>query len=80
LRVIILFISRFDENGGNKIRMLYPIVPLLMPSLLQAFTCEDAGCYGREKILHIFYQLIRLVTWADGIENELVEKCLGDHF
>jgi hypothetical protein len=51
-----------------------------MPSLLQAFTCEDAGCYGREKILHIFYQLIRLVTWADGIENELVEKCLGDHF
>jgi hypothetical protein len=52
----------------------------MLPALLQAFTCEEAGCRGREKILHIFYQLIRLVTWADGIENELVEKCLGDHF
>ena len=28
----------------------------------------------------MFYQLIRLISWADGIDNDLVERCLGDSF
>ena len=28
----------------------------------------------------MFYQLIRLVAWADGIDNDLVKECLGDTF
>ena len=31
-------------------------------------------------ILHIFYQLVRLVAWADGIDNELVKESLDENF
>jgi importin-9 len=75
-----LFINRFDEHHQLKTRQLHYIVPILLPALLQAFTCEEAGIHGREHILNLFHLLIRLITWADGIDNELVEKCLGDHF
>ena len=52
----------------------------MLPALFQAFTCEDAGAHGRDQILNLLYLLIRLIAWADGIDNELVEKCLGDHY
>lgn len=80
MRVTRLFINRFDEVHPAKTRSLHYIVPILLPALLQAFTCEEAGVHGREQILHLFYLLIRLITWADGIDNELVETCLGEHF
>jgi len=56
------------------------MVPVTLPGLLEAFTAEETGVREREHILHIFYQLIRLVAWADGRENELVEECLGETF
>ena len=58
------------------------MVPILMPSLFEAFTNEDLEhkIHTREQILHLFYLLLRLVAWADGIDNELVEECLGETF
>ena len=61
-------------------RCLYPLVPKILPTLLEAFTSEEIGVQVREQILHLVYQLIRLVAWADGIDNDLVEECLGDTF
>ena len=81
MRIAHLFIERFDEiEGGKHIRKLYHLVPILLPALFQAFTSDQIGDIGRELVLHLFYLLIRLVAWADGIDNELVEKCLGDNF
>jgi hypothetical protein len=48
LRVVRLFINRFDEIYPAKTRQLHPIIPTLLPALLHAFTCEEAGVHGRE--------------------------------
>ena len=63
-------------------RNMYHVVPIVMPSLFEAFTNEDIEnkIHAREQILHLFYLLIRLVAWADGIDNELVQSCLGETF
>lgn len=75
------FIQDFDDiEGGKHARQLHYLLPIMLPALLEAFTCEEAGVRGRERILSLFYNLIRLITWADGIDNELVDKCLQDDF
>ena len=56
------------------------MVPIVLPALFETFTNEEIGVHAREQILHLFYLLIRLVAWADGRENELVEECLGETF
>ena len=63
-------------------RNMYHVVPIVMPSLFEAFTNQDIEnkIHAREQILHLFYLLIRLVAWADGIDNELVQSCLGETF
>jgi hypothetical protein len=35
---------------------------------------------GRAQILHLFFMMIRMVAWADGIDNELVSGCLDETF
>jgi len=32
------------------------------------------GMYGKTQALKVFYLCLRCISWADGIENELVEK------
>ena len=56
------------------------MVPIVLPSLFEAFTNEEIGVHGREQILNLFYMLIRLVAWADGRDNELVQECLSETF
>ena len=31
----------------------------------------------KEKILQIIYLNLRCISWADGIQNDLVEQCLN---
>ena len=83
LRVIRFFLESAEErDGGAGMRNMYHLVPIVMPSLFTAFTNEDIEnkIHAREQILHLFYLLIRLVAWADGIDNELVQSCLGETF
>ena len=82
-RVIRFFLESVEQNdGGASMRTMFHMVPILMPSLFEAFTNEDIEhkIHTREQILHLFYLLLRLVAWADGIDNELVESCLGETF
>ena len=83
LRVIRFFLESAEEQeSGAGMRNMYHLVPIVMPSLFAAFTNEDIEnkIHTREQILHLFYLLIRLVAWADGIDNELVQSCLGETF
>lgn len=48
------------------------MVPIVLPGLLDIFTNEELGVATRQRILGLVYHLIRLVAWADGIDNELV--------
>ena len=59
---------------------LYHLVPIALPALFETFTNEEIGVPEREQILNLFYMLIRLVAWADGRDNELVEDCLDETF
>jgi hypothetical protein len=53
---------------------------VLLPVLFEAFTNEAVKALGRAQILHLFYTMIRMVAWADGIDNELVSGCLDETF
>ena len=55
-------------------------MPIALPALFETFTNDEIGVAEREQILNLFYMLIRLVAWADGRDNELVEECLGETF
>jgi hypothetical protein len=95
LRTLRFFIGNIDEREPGQgrtsgfagyvsrevaIRNLYPIVPVVLPALFSAFTSDETSHKGQTMILHIFYQLVRLVAWADGIDNELVQESLSDTF
>lgn len=56
------------------------IIPVLLPALLEVFTNDEIGQKGRARILHLFYMMIRMIAWADGIDNELVHDCLDGSY
>jgi hypothetical protein len=47
-------------------------VSRILPSLFSAFTKDEVTAHLREQILEVFYLCLRSVSWADGIDNELV--------
>jgi hypothetical protein len=51
-----------------------------MPALLEAFTNEVFGQKSRARILHQFFLMIRMIAWADGVDNELIHSCLDGTF
>jgi hypothetical protein len=55
-------------------------VPQILPALFSAFTNDEVDAHGRELVLEDLYLCLRTVSWADGIDNQLVEGCLGDTF
>jgi hypothetical protein len=55
-------------------------VPIILQGTLSTFTNEDIGSHGREQILHIFYLCLRTISWADGIENDMISFCLDETF
>jgi hypothetical protein len=55
-------------------------VPKILPPLFSVFTNEEVDAHNREQILEVLYLCLRTVSWADGIDNELVEACLSDTF
>ena len=80
LRTFRFLLESIDDDESAASKSLHILAPLVLPCLFEAFTNEDIGVHGREQILHLFYLLIRLVAWADGRDNDLVEECLGETF
>lgn len=80
LRVLRYILEGLDDMDPIVARSMHPLVPVMFPSLFEAFTNEEIGVSGREQILNLFYMLIRLIAWADGCDNELVQECLGETF
>jgi hypothetical protein len=48
--------------------------------LFSAFTNEEVDVHGRELVLETLYLCLRTISWADGIDNELVDACLCETF
>lgn len=78
LRTLILLIEQIEENDLGK--EFHGYIGLILPAILSAFTNEEIGTHGREQVLHILYQCLRCISWADGIDNELVQGCLNETF
>ena len=72
LRVLRYIMEGLDDMDPTVARSMHLLVPVMFPSLFEAFTNEEIGVSGREQILNLFYMLIRLIAWADGCDNELV--------
>ena len=78
LRTFIYLIEKIEDEG--KIKEFYVYVPTILSSILSSFTHEEIGNHGRDQVLHIFYLCLRTISWADGIDNDLVNSCLDDTF
>jgi hypothetical protein len=62
------------------IKEFYEYVPPILSAILSAFTNDDITSHGREQLLHIFYLCLRTISWADGIDNNLIDFCLNETF
>ena len=58
-----------DEKA---MKQFHVYVARILPALFSAFTNDEVTAHGREQILEVFYLCLRTVSWADGIDNELV--------
>lgn len=70
LRTYIFLNEQIEEKDLG--REFNDSINLILKAILEAFTNEEIGTHGREQVLHILYQCLRCVSWADGIDNELV--------
>ena len=61
-------------------RQFSEFVPKLLPCLFSAFTNDEVDAHGRELVLECLYLTLRTISWADGIDNELVDNCLSETF
>ena len=53
----------------------------MLPALQSAFMNDElVDAKGREQIFEVLYLCLRTVSWADGIDNEVVEASLNDTF
>lgn len=61
-------------------KQFHSLVPKILPGLFSAFTNDEVTAHGRESILEVLYLCLRAISWADGIDNELVANSLGETF
>lgn len=79
LRSLIYFMEQIEDERSIKQFSLF--VPKILPALFSTFTNDtDVDAKGREKVLQLFYLCLRTVSWADGLDNQLVEDCLNETF
>ena len=70
----------YIENEEVLLKGFHIYVSPILSASLSAFTNEDITSHGREQILHIFYLCLRTISWADGIDNQLISDCLYETF
>ena len=78
IRTLNYFIPLIDDERAMK--QFHSFVPKILPALFSAFTNDEVNAHGRETILEVFYLCLRTISWADGIDNELVSNCLNETF
>lgn len=79
LRTLLYFLQAIDDE--KSVKLFHQFVPKILPNLFSAFTNDElVNAHGREQILDVLYYCLRTVSWADGIDNDLVEACLSETF
>lgn len=79
LRSVLYFLQAIEDE--RSVKLFHEYVPKILPPLQSAFMNDElVDAHGREQILEVLYYCLRTVSWADGIENEIVEESLNDTF
>lgn len=78
VRSIMNMLEYIEEEAVFK--EFYEYVPPILSAILSAFTNDEITSHGREQLLQIFYLCLRTISWADGIDNELIDMCLNETF
>ena len=78
LRTLMYLLEKIEDEV--QIKHFHVHVSTILQSLLSAFTSSEIDVHGRELILQILFMCLRCVSWADGIDNSLVEDALNDTF
>jgi len=74
-----LFLRAIEDE--KSVKLFHEYVPKILPALQSSFMSDElVDAHARELILEVLYLCLRTVSWADGIDNELVEASLGDTF
>ena len=77
-RVVLNVLQAIEDEQAMK--QFHAFVPKLLPAFYAAFTCGETDAHGRAQILEAFYLSLRTISWADGIDNDLVGACLDEQF
>jgi hypothetical protein len=79
LRALLYFMQAIEDE--KSIKQFHEFVPKILPCLSSAFMNDElVDAHGREQILEVLYYCLRTVSWADGIDNDIVEACLSETF
>ncbi len=79
LRTMLYFLQAIEDE--RLVKLFHTFVPKILPALQSAFMNDElVDAHGREQILEVLYFCLRTVSWADGIENDIVEESLSDTF
>jgi hypothetical protein len=78
IRTLLNVLEAIEDETAMK--QFHTFVPKILPSLYSAFTNSETDAHGRDQILDAFYLCLRTISWADGIDNELVGNCLDETF
>lgn len=71
--------SLLDKLEGHKEIQPF-VIEAILPNLLDAFTNEETSQSSRCRVLRLFHKAVRMVAWADGVDNELVAQSLSETF
>eukprot|EP00347_Sterkiella_histriomuscorum_P024270 403331713 len=77
IKVLINLLNLLEDEP---MKLFHQFVPKILPSLYSAFTNGETDAHGRDQILEVLNLCLRTVSWADGVDNELVGNCLNETF
>lgn len=81
LELFLQLFGRLSEtNNGDHANLLKEIVPIVLEKGFSIFAQPELNEMLREKILLLVYLVLRSISFADGTDNSLVNKCLDNTF
>ena len=74
---LIEFLENLDEESA--VKRFHSHVPIIASSVLSCFK-KTKSSKTKSKCLHVLYLCFRCISWADGIDNEMIGACLNPTF
>lgn len=80
LELFLQLFAKLSETNGEQQNLLKDIVPPILEKSFSIFAQPELNEMLREKILLLVYMVFRSISFADGMDNNFVIKCLDNTF